>query len=123
MAKEQGLSLNPTKISGCCGRLMCCLGYEQSAYEYLNSIMPMVGSTVRTPDGTGLVVETNPISGYLRVRLSTESIAPKYYKASQCQYISGGKRAPRRPDPSDDYSGLQDPAPVVAAAGEDDVRG
>ena len=62
MAKEQGLSLNPTKISGCCGRLMCCLGYEQSAYEYLNSILPMVGSTVRTPDGTGTVVETNPPS-------------------------------------------------------------
>ena len=45
MAKEQGLSLNPTKISGACGRLMCCLAYEESAYEYLNSIMPMVGST------------------------------------------------------------------------------
>ena len=120
MAKEQGLSLNPTKISGCCGRLMCCLGYEQSAYEYLNSIMPMVGSTVRTPDGTGTVVETNPISGYLRVRLNSEALAPKYYKASQCQYLSGGKRAPRRPDPDDDYSGLRDPAPVVARAGEDD---
>ena len=53
MAKEQGLSLNPTKISGACGRLMCCLAYEESAYEYLNSIMPMVGSTVRTPDGLG----------------------------------------------------------------------
>ena len=120
MAKEQGLSLNPTKISGCCGRLMCCLGYEQSAYEYLNSIMPMVGSTVRTPDGTGTVVETNPISGYLRVRLNSEALAPKYYKASQCQYISGGKRAPRRPDPDDDYSGLRDPAPVVASAGEEE---
>ena len=116
MAKEQGLSLNPTKISGCCGRLMCCLGYEQSAYEYLNSILPMVGSTVRTPDGTGTVVETNPISGYLRVRLVSEALAPKYYKASQCQYISGGKRAPRRPDPDDDYSGMRDPAPVVASA-------
>ena len=45
MAKEQGLSLNPTKISGACGRLMCCLAYEENAYEYLNSIMPMVGST------------------------------------------------------------------------------
>ena len=120
MAKEQGLSLNPTKISGCCGRLMCCLGYEQSAYEYLNSILPMVGSIVRTPDGTGTVVETNPISGYLRVRLNSEALAPKYYKASQCQYLSGGKRAPRRPDPDDDYSGLRDPAPVVAAAGEED---
>ena len=120
MAKEQGLSLNPTKISGCCGRLMCCLGYEQSAYEYLNSILPMVGSIVRTPDGTGTVVETNPISGYLRVRLNSEALAPKYYKASQCQYISGGKRAPRRPDPDDDYSGLRDPAPVVASAGEEE---
>ena len=116
----QPFCLNPTKISGCCGRLMCCLGYEQSAYEYLNSIMPMVGSTVRTPDGTGTVVETNPISGYLRVRLNSEALAPKYYKASQCQYISGGKRAPRRPDPDDDYSGLRDPAPVVASAGEEE---
>lgn len=68
MAKEQNLSLNPTKISGACGRLMCCLAYEESAYEYLNSIMPMVGSTVRTPDGLGTVLEVNPVSGYLRVR-------------------------------------------------------
>ena len=60
MAKEQGLSLNPTKISGACGRLMCCLSYEENAYEYLNSIMPMVGSTVRTPDGLGTVLEVNP---------------------------------------------------------------
>ena len=92
MAKEQGLSLNPTKISGACGRLMCCLAYEESAYEYLN------------------------ISGYLRVRCAAEALAPKYYKASVCQYISGGKRAPRRPDPDDDYSGLRDPAPLVASA-------
>ncbi len=76
MAKEQGLSLNPTKISGACGRLMCCLAYEESAYEYLNSIMPMVGSTVRTPDGLGTVLEVNPISGYLRVRCGTESLRP-----------------------------------------------
>ncbi len=74
MAKEQGLSLNPTKISGACGRLMCCLAYEESAYEYLNSIMPMVGSTVRTPDGLGTVLEVNPVSGYLRVRCGTESL-------------------------------------------------
>ena len=87
MAKEQGLSLNPTKISGACGRLMCCLAYEESAYEYLNSILPMVGSTVRTPDGVGTVIEVNPISGYLRVRCAAEALAPKYYKASVCQYI------------------------------------
>ena len=79
MAKEQGLSLNPTKISGACGRLMCCLSYEENAYEYLNSIMPMVGSTVRTPDGLGTVLEVNPVSGYLRVRCGTEAFAPRYY--------------------------------------------
>ena len=119
MAKEQGLSLNPTKISGACGRLMCCLAYEESAYEYLNSIMPMVGSTVRTPDGLGTVLEVNPISGYLRVRCGTDAFAPRYYKVSVCEYVSGGKRAPRRPDPDDDYSGVRDPAPVVAAASAD----
>ena len=119
MAKEQGLSLNPTKISGACGRLMCCLAYEESAYEYLNSIMPMVGSTVRTPDGLGTVLEVNPISGYLRVRCGTEAFAPRYYKVSVCEYISGGKRAPRRPDPDDDYSGVRNPAPVVASVNAD----
>ena len=118
MAKEQGLSLNPTKISGACGRLMCCLSYEENAYEYLNSIMPMVGSTVRTPDGLGTVLEVNPISGYLRVRCGTEALPPRYYKVGVCEYISGGKRAPRRPDPDDDYSGVRNPAPVVAAADE-----
>ena len=119
MAKEQGLSLNPTKISGACGRLMCCLSYEQSAYEDLNSILPTVGSTVRTPDGVGTVLEVNPISGYLRVRCGAESLTPRYYKASACQYLSGGKRAPRRPDPDDDYSGLRDPSPVVASSEEE----
>ena len=122
MAKEQGLSLNPTKISGACGRLMCCLAYEENAYEYLNSIMPMVGSTVRTPDGLGTVLEVNPVSGYLRVRCGTESLSPRYYKVGVCEYISGGKRAPRRPDPEDDYSGVRNPAPVVACSDEGEKR-
>ena len=122
MAKEQGLSLNPTKISGACGRLMCCLAYEESAYEYLNSIMPMVGSTVRTPDGLGTVLEVNPVSGYLRVRCGTESLSPRYYKVGVCEYVSGGKRAPRRPDPDDDYSGVRNPAPVVACSDEGEKR-
>ncbi len=119
MAKEQGLSLNPTKISGSCGRLMCCLSYEQNAYEYLNSIYPMQGSTVRTPDGVGTVLETNPVTGYLKVRGHYDSIAPKYYKAAVCEYISGGKRAPKKPDIHDDYSGMnKNPAPVVATSEE-----
>ena len=69
MAKEQGLSLNPSKISGSCGRLMCCLSYEQSAYEHLNSITPGVGSVVRTPEGTGVVTETSIMRGKVKVSL------------------------------------------------------
>lgn len=102
MAKEQGLSLNPAKISGSCGRLMCCLSYEQKAYEYLNSITPMPGSIVRTPDGDGMVVEANPVSGMLKVRFQNEALAPKYYKRSECVYLRGGKRAPKAPDPEEE---------------------
>lgn len=102
MAKEQGLSLNPTKISGSCGRLMCCLAYEQKAYEYLNRITPQVGSEVKTPDGVGTVTEVNLISGYLKVRLEKgDTIQARYYKRSDCTYIRGGRRAPQPPDPED----------------------
>ena len=69
MAKEQGLSLNPSKISGSCGRLMCCLSYEQPAYEYLNSITPGVGSLVKTGEGNGIVTEVSLLKGLLKVRL------------------------------------------------------
>lgn len=99
MAKEQGLSLNPAKISGSCGRLMCCLAYEQKSYEYLNSITPQVGSVVRTPDGEGTVIEVNVISGNLKVRSNVESLAPKNYKRSECTYLRGGRRVPVAPDP------------------------
>ncbi|MEG0615309.1 MAG: stage 0 sporulation family protein [Oscillospiraceae bacterium] len=68
MAKEQGLSLNPTKISGTCGRLMCCLKYEQDAYEDLLRTTPKVGALVKTPSGNGYVEEVNLISGKLRVK-------------------------------------------------------
>lgn len=69
MAKEQGLSLNPTKISGCCGRLMCCLKYEQSSYEQLLKITPKAGAIVKTSEGRGVVQEVNMLTGRLRVRL------------------------------------------------------
>ena len=99
MAKEQGLSLNPAKISGSCGRLMCCLAYEQPAYEYLNKITPGVGSIVKTPEGTGAVVETNVISGTLRVRMDPPATGFKTFGKDECQYLRGGKRAPIAPDP------------------------
>lgn len=89
MAKEQGLSLNPAKISGACGRLMCCLAYEQKSYEYLNSITPQPGSVVRTPDGEGTVLEANVVAGTLKVRSNVESLAPKIYKRSECTYLRG----------------------------------
>lgn len=68
MAKNQGLSLNPTKISGICGRLMCCLKYENEAYLYLKKGLPDVGDHVKTPDGTAVVMETNVLKELVKVR-------------------------------------------------------
>ncbi len=87
MAKEQGLSLNPVKISGSCGRLMCCLKYEQDAYEYLNSLTPHQGSLVKTPDGEGVVVDANVLSGMLSVRLGEEGAAPLKYHRDNVEII------------------------------------
>ena len=69
MAKEQSLSLSPVKISGTCGRLMCCLKYEQDSYEALHKITPPVGALVKTPRGNGTVVSVALLSGKLHVRL------------------------------------------------------
>ena len=69
MAKEQNLSLNPTKISGQCGRLMCCLKYEQDTYEQTLKRVPKVGKDIVTPDGTGVIVEINAIRERVKVRI------------------------------------------------------
>ena len=69
MAKEQSLSLNPTKISGTCGRLMCCLKYEQEAYEDLLRTTPKVGAIVRTPEGKGVVTDSNLLTGKLTIKM------------------------------------------------------
>ena len=69
MAKEQNLSLNPTKISGVCGRLMCCLKYEQDQYEATRKKMPKVGKEVITPDGPGVVWDLNIIKETVKVRI------------------------------------------------------
>ena len=69
MAKEQSLSLNPTKISGTCGRLMCCLKYEQNCYEELLAITPKVGALVETAEGRGIVEDANLLTGVLKVKL------------------------------------------------------
>ena len=69
MAKEQGLSLSPVKISGTCGRLMCCLKYEQNAYEHLLRVTPKNGAIVDTKEGRGVVIDTNLLTGMLKIRL------------------------------------------------------
>lgn len=75
MAKEQGLSLNPIKISGTCGRLMCCLRNEQPAYEELLKITPKIGAVVMTPDGEkGKVVDANLITGKLRIKTEKSEV-------------------------------------------------
>lgn len=75
MAKEQGLSLNPTKLSGACGRLMCCLQYEQAAYEDANSRLPKVGKRVSTPEGNGTVIHVDVLREKLSVRLERDDEA------------------------------------------------
>lgn len=69
MAKEQSLSLNPSKISGTCGRLMCCLKYEQDSYEELLKVTPKVGAVVNVVGGKGVVEDVNLLTGKLRVRM------------------------------------------------------
>ncbi len=76
MAKEQGLSLNPTKISGACGRLMCCLKYEQPAYEHLLKITPKPGAIIETNEGAGTVVDFSLLTGILKVQLHNNPDAP-----------------------------------------------
>lgn len=72
MAKEQGLSLNPTKISGNCGRLMCCLKYEQNCYDEYYKIAPSVGAIVSTPQGKGVVQSVTVLKGIAKVKLDNE---------------------------------------------------
>lgn len=76
MAKEQGLSLNPVKISGCCGRLMCCLKYEEDLYDELIKATPKNGTAVQTPEGAGMVVDSNLLTGAVKVRMKNLPEAP-----------------------------------------------
>ena len=92
MAKEQGLSLNPVKISGACGRLMCCLKYEQEAYTDLLRSTPPIGSLVSTPEGRGVVTEVNLLTGMLHVRLdgAAEGVL-KTFHVKQLRVLRPGK--------------------------------
>ncbi len=80
MAKEQNLSLNSTKISGCCGRLMCCLRYEHETYAEALRQLPSPGTFVNTPDGLGVVTDVLPLEDAVKVSIKSETaVAPKKY--------------------------------------------
>ena len=92
MAKEQGLSLNTVKISGSCGRLMCCLKYEQEAYEHLLHITPKVGAIVDTKQGKGEVVDMNLLTGKLTVKLERNpDAAPQIFYRKDVKLIKDAK--------------------------------
>ena len=88
MAKEQNFSLNSSKVSGACGRLMCCLRYEHEVYEEAIKVTPPVNSVVKTADGVGVVIETKPLAGQIKVKLNdNDKDAPKFYKCADVRII------------------------------------
>ncbi len=88
MAKEQNFSLNSAKVSGACGRLMCCLRYEHATYEEAIRKVPPVGATVKTSDGVGVVTEIKPLAEEIKVKLSeNEKDAPRAYKAKDVKIL------------------------------------
>ena len=91
MAKTQNLSLNPTKISGTCGRLMCCLKYEQNAYEDAARRCPKQDSFVATPDGLGNVSSVDILREQVLVRLDGQNEGPKRYRTCEIQVLRNGK--------------------------------
>ncbi|MBQ3462876.1 MAG: stage 0 sporulation family protein [Clostridia bacterium] len=92
MAKEQGLSLNPSKISGACGRLMCCLKYEQDTYEELLKVTPRQGALVKTPAGNGTVEYVSLLKGLVKVKLEDENEKTlKEFNVSDVKLLKKGK--------------------------------
>mgnify|MGYP004526399727 CR=1 FL=1 len=91
MAKSQNLSLNPTKISGTCGRLMCCLKYEQDTYEALIRTSPKVESFVDTPDGRGTVIEADILRQRVKVRMENDPDTINVYENEDVAVLRSGK--------------------------------
>ncbi|MCI8423886.1 MAG: hypothetical protein HFF50_10250, partial [Lawsonibacter sp.] len=117
-------SLNPTKISGTCGRLMCCLKYEQEAYEDLVKKAPKQESFVETPDGAGTVSSVNLLRQTVQVRLESAPETPKTYHNSELCVIRSGKG--RRPEgyvepPPEELEKLRRPVPVEERREEDSL--
>lgn len=105
MAKDQGLSLNPTKISGTCGRLMCCLKYESDIYEEMAGELPSIGAIVTTPSGQGTVIGTTVLKGLVKVKVDTEGVhVIKEFPIADIRLI---KDAPKTYEEDIDYKALK----------------
>ena len=113
MAKVQSMSLNPSKISGTCGRLMCCLKYEQEAYEDLIKTAPKMESFVDTPDGRGTVVEVNLLRQSVRVRMEDHPETIGSYKNTDIYILRSGKARKNDPPIPRDFAPISSkPRPV-----------
>ncbi len=107
MAKTQGLSLNPQKISGLCGRLMCCLGYENDYYAETCKQMPKIGSELSTPEGVGTVVNVNMLKMQVRVRIEDKTRDIVSYKDFTVEELNGDGRADNYEE-ADEDNGIKD---------------
>ncbi|MCL2024026.1 MAG: stage 0 sporulation protein [Oscillospiraceae bacterium] len=87
LAKGQNLSLNSEKISGACGRLMCCLSYEEDAYQHLRRVTPQPGEQVKTAQGRGTVTENNMMSGMIKVALERNPAAPQPFHRREVERL------------------------------------
>ncbi|MFZ5597189.1 MAG: PSP1 domain-containing protein [Bacillota bacterium] len=114
MAKDQNLSLNPTKISGICGRLMCCLKYENDTYELAREEFPDVGSRVITPDGEGKVTAINIFKKTVAIELK-ESKVIQEYKNSEITTKGGKKENDTSPGPDDKADRVPDAGPCCGS--------
>ena len=113
MAKEQNLSLNPSKISGTCGRLMCCLKYEHEVYAELQKQTPKPESLVETPGGRGTVVSTQMLRGTCKVLLEEGDDTPQQFDCCDCVVLRSGKaKGGRNVPPAAAAAPPAEPAPV-----------
>jgi len=122
LARSQGLSLNPGKLNGACGRLMCCLQFEKEAYDDAHRRLPDVGARVRTPVGMGVVTDVNFIEETLSVKFVTESdteiekfswedleaLNHDMVKKNAAKESKGGQGGPKQNDADQDFEGLED---------------
>lgn len=103
MAKEQNFSLNSSKVSGACGRLLCCLRYEHETYEEAIRNTPSVGSLVKTADGEGVVIETKPLASEIKVKFeNNDKESVKVFKCKEVKVLKHGQRNVQNDEPLDE---------------------